>query len=258
MSGNLSGRVAIVTGGTRGIGAAISTGLLRSGATVVAAYAGNSEAAENFRAEVGSDQLSVARADVAKGEDCNALVEQTVAEHGRVDIVVNNAGVTKDGFAQKMSDDDWNRVLAVNLSGTFFMARAVLGDMLERGSGRIINTGSVVGQHGNVGQANYAASKAGVEGLTKSLAKEVSFALKRSEKLSDATGLTVNAVNPGVIGTEMVLAIPEKIRERLYNDIPLHRFGTPEEVAATVLFLCSDEAAYIHGQMISVNGGMRV
>ena len=259
--GKLSGRVAHVTGGTRGIGAAICRNLAAQGAVVAAGYSGNDEAAQafvrEFREEFPDSDITVHKGNVATSEDCRRDVQEVIEQHGRLDILVNNAGITVDSTIQKMTDDEWNKVLDVNLSGAFFMSQAALKHMLDRGTGRVINVSSIVGEIGNIGQTNYAASKAGLLGLSKSMAREVSFLLGRSGKLADnPVGLTVNVVSPGVIGTEMVNAIPEKIRDNLYNQIPMRRFGSPEEIARVVRFLAEDGSGYITGQVWAVNGGM--
>ena len=260
MGAKLKGRVALVTGGTRGIGATICTSLARQGATIAAGYSGNAikadDYAASFRSEFKNRPISVHQGNIGVPDDCRRVVDEVLEEHGRLDILVNNAGITIDRTVLKMTDDDWTKVIGVNLSGAFFMSQAALRDMLERGSGRIINVSSIVGEVGNIGQTNYAASKSGLLGMTKSLALEVAFLLKRSGKLDVAPGLTVNVVSPGVIGTEMVQAIPDKIRDRLYDNIPLRRFGEPEEIARVVHFLAADASSYITGQVWSVNGGM--
>ena len=256
----LAGRVALVTGGIRGIGAAICHSLASQGATIAAGYSGNAERAasflEEFAAAYPEGTASVHQGNIGIPGDCRRVVQEVLDAHGRLDILVNNAGVTVDKTVLKMTDDDWQKVIAVNLSGAFFMSQAALKHMLERGSGRVINVSSIIGDTGNIGQTNYAASKSGLLGMTKSLALETSFLLRRSGKLDVHPGLTVNAVSPGVIATEMVQAIPDKIRDALYEDIPLHRFGDPAEVARVVHFLAADASAFITGQCWSVNGGM--
>ena len=178
-----------------------------------------------------------------------------IDQHGRLDILVNNAGVTVDKPVWKMSVDDWHKVLRVNLSGTFYMAKPALVHMLERGSGRIINISSVTGETGNIGQANYAASKSGLFGLTKTLAREAAFALRAAGKLNAEVGLTVNAVTPGLIETDMVATIPPYLVTALQDEIPMHRMGQPSEVARVVTFLAQDASSYITGQVWGVNGG---
>jgi 3-oxoacyl-[acyl-carrier protein] reductase len=257
----LRGRVAFVTGGTRGIGAAISTSLASQGATVAAGYSRNTEQAQKFLAELSaaSDgvEASVHQGDVASGDDCRRTVREVIDLHGRLDILVNNAGITLDKTVAKMTDDDWNRVLAVNLSGAFFLAQAALAHMLERGSGRIVIVSSVIGETGAVGQANYAASKAGLFGLTKTLAREACFQLVRAGKMTeDGIGVTVNTVTPGYVATEMVESIPEKVLTRIKSTIPAGRLARPEEIARVVHFLAADSAGYITGQVWGVNGGL--
>jgi len=257
----LRGRVAFVTGGTRGIGAAISKSLASQGATVAAGYGRNTEQAQKFLGELSaaSDgaEVSVHQGDVASGDDCRRTVREVIDRHGRLDILVNNAGITLDKTVAKMTDDDWNRVLAVNLSGAFFLAQAALAHMLERGSGRIVIVSSVIGETGAVGQANYAASKAGLFGLTKTLAREACFQLARAGKLmEDGIGVTVNTVTPGYVATEMVESIPEKVLTRIKSTIPAGRLAHPEEIARVVHFLAADSAGYITGQVWGVNGGL--
>ena len=250
----LLGRVAFVTGGTRGIGAAISRRLAARGAIVAAGYGRDRERAERFQAEA---EISVHQGDVGSPEACRRTVQEVIERYGRLDILVNNAGITADRTALKMSDDDWHRVIAVNLSGAFFTAQAALGHMIERGSGRIVNISSIIGQTGNIGQANYAASKSGLFGLTMSLAKEAAFALKRADRL-DPNGLniTVNAVAPGFIETEMLESVPEKVLDGIRAQVPLNRLGRADEVARVVEFLAADASSYITGQVWAVNGGM--
>ncbi len=256
----LAGRVALVTGGTRGIGAAICTSLASQGAHVAAGYTRDAESAETFAASFRTRfpdlVFTTHRGNVGTPDDCRRVVGEVIAEHGRLDILVNNAGVTVDRTILKMTDEDWQKVVAVNLSGAFFMSQAALRHMLERGTGRIINLSSIVGETGNIGQTNYAASKSGLLGMTKSMALETAFLLRRAGKQGIEPGLTINVVSPGVIGTEMVQAIPDPIRDRLYDQIPFRRFGDPEEVARVVHFLAADASSYITGQVWSVNGGM--
>jgi NAD(P)-dependent dehydrogenase (short-subunit alcohol dehydrogenase family) len=259
--GSLRGRVALVTGGTRGIGAAISRNLGMAGATVAAGYNTNREQADAFLAELaalGAD-ASAHPGNVADADECRRTVEAVIDQHGRVDVLVNNAGITIDRTVSKMSYEDWATVLAVNLSGAFFAAQAVLPDMIERGSGRIVNISSIIGEQGNIGQANYAASKSGLFGLTKTLAREAAFQLKRAGRLDPfGPNVTVNCVAPGFIATEMVETIPQKVLERITSQIPLARLGRTDEVARVVHFLCSDESAYITGQIWGINGGMEM
>jgi acetoacetyl-CoA reductase/3-oxoacyl-[acyl-carrier protein] reductase len=257
----LHGRVALVTGGTRGIGAAISRRLAAHGASVAAVYGRDHDSAARLQAELASTgaPISIHMGDVAAPEDCRRTVQDVIDHHGRLDILVNNAGITVDRLAVKMSDDDWNRVLAVNLSGAFFTAQAALAHMVERGSGRIINISSIIGQTGNIGQANYAASKSGMFGLTMSLAREAAFALKRADKLTrDGLNVTVNAVAPGFIETDMLDGVPEKVLDKIRAQVPLDRLGRPDEVARVVHFLSADASSYITGQVWAVNGGQEM
>jgi acetoacetyl-CoA reductase/3-oxoacyl-[acyl-carrier protein] reductase len=257
----LAGRVALVTGGTRGIGAAISRSLADGGACVAAAFGSNRPRAEAFQAELtnGGAEVTLHQGDVASADDCRRVVREVVEAHGRLDILVNNAGITLDRTVGKMTDEDWHEVIAVNLSGAFFTAKAALEHMLERGTGRIVNISSIIGQTGNVGQANYAASKSGLFGLNMSLAKEAAFALKRAGRLDpDEAGITVNAVAPGFIETEMLDNVPEKALDRIRSEVPLNRLGRPEEVARVVRFLAADASAYITGQVWAVNGGQEM
>jgi NAD(P)-dependent dehydrogenase (short-subunit alcohol dehydrogenase family) len=255
----LLGRVAFVTGGTRGIGAAICRSLAEQGAVAAAGFSRDQEKAESWLGELTGDGLngSVHQGNVSSPEDCRRTVGEVIEKHGRLDILINNAGITIDKTVLKMSDDDWNHVIAVNLSGAFFMSRAALPHMMERGSGRIINISSIVGQMGNIGQANYAASKSGLFGLTKTLARETAHQLKRAGKLEeDSVGITVNTVAPGFIATEMLEHIPEKVLEGIKEKIPVGRLGRPDEIARIVHFLAADQSSYITGAVWDVNGGM--
>jgi acetoacetyl-CoA reductase/3-oxoacyl-[acyl-carrier protein] reductase len=261
IGGCLKGRVALVTGGTRGIGAAISRSLASEGATIAAAYGRNEEAARSFLHELEEKGVpaSIHQGNIASADDCRRAVRETLEEHGRLDILVNNAGITMDRPILKMTDDDWYTVLAVNLSGAFFTSKAALEHMLERGCGRIVNISSIVGQIGNIGQTNYASSKAGMHGLTMSLAREAAFWLQRTGRSDpDHVGLTVNCVAPGFIATEMLETIPEKVMSRIISQIPLGRLGRPEEIARVVRFLCDDASSYITGQVWAVNGGQEM
>ena len=261
--GKLTGRVAFVTGGTRGIGAAISRSLANQGASIAAGYAGDTVSAEAFRADFVAQhagdgtKVTLHKGNVGSGDDCRRTIAEVIEEHGRLDILINNAGITIDKTVAKMTDDDWNKVLSVNLSGAFYLSQAALAHMLERGTGRIINVSSVIGETGNIGQANYAASKSGLFGLTKTLAREALFQLARSGKLSDdSIGVTVNTVTPGFVATEMVAAIPEKALDKIKAKIPMGRLGHPDEIARVVHFLAADAAGYITGQVWGVNGGL--
>jgi NAD(P)-dependent dehydrogenase (short-subunit alcohol dehydrogenase family) len=256
----LKGRVAFVTGGTRGIGAAICKSLGNQKATVAAGYGQNVERAKAFADEY--EKLlgvrpSLYHGNVASAEDCRRTIGEVIDQHGRLDILINNAGITVDKTVAKMTDEDWYTVLAVNLSGAFFLSQAALAHMVERGTGRIINVSSVIGETGNIGQANYSASKSGLFGLTKTLAKEAAFQCARAGKsVAEGIGLTVNTVTPGFIGTEMVAAMPEKVIAKVTSQIPIGRLGRPEEVARVVHFLAADASSYITGQIWGVNGGL--
>jgi NAD(P)-dependent dehydrogenase (short-subunit alcohol dehydrogenase family) len=254
----MTGRVVFVTGGTRGIGAAISRSFAEQGAVVAAGYGRDKENADALMRQFEENGMtgSIHQGNVGSAEDCRRTINEVLEQHGRLDVLVNNAGITIDKTALKLSDEDWYKVLAVNLSGAFFMSQAVLPHMLERGTGRIINISSIIGSTGNIGQANYSASKSGLFGLTKSLAREACFQLGRAGKLSeDSIGLTVNAVAPGFIATEMLQAMPEKAQERVKSQIPVGRFGRPDDVARVVHFLASDYSSFITGAVYDVNGG---
>jgi NAD(P)-dependent dehydrogenase (short-subunit alcohol dehydrogenase family) len=194
---------------------------------------------------------------VGNSEDCDRVVKEVLDQHERLDILVNNAGITADKPFMKMDADDWNKVIRVNLSGAFFMAKPALEHMIGRGSGRVVNISSIVGQMGNIGQANYAASKSGMFGLTTTLARESAQALAKQDKLHDnGVGVTVNCVAPGFIETDMTSGLPEKVVESVKKQIPMGRMGRPDEIARVVHFLCADASAYITGQVFAVNGGM--
>jgi NAD(P)-dependent dehydrogenase (short-subunit alcohol dehydrogenase family) len=253
-----TGRVAMVTGGTRGIGAAICRRLAARGAEVAAGYGGNRERAEQFQAELlrHGTAVTIHQGDVASHDDCRRTVREVIEQHGRLDILVNNAGITIDRTTLKMTDEDWHKVLGVNLSGAFFMSQTALAHMVERGTGRIVNISSIVGQVGNIGQTNYAASKSGLFGMTRSMAREAFFALHKAGKLEgNEIGITVNTVAPGFIETEMLVTVPEKVLDGIRAQVPARRLGRPEEVARAVGFLCADAASYITGQVLAVNGG---
>ena len=247
MSGELDGRVALVTGGSRGIGRAIAVELARAGAQVVFTYVSNPEAAaetEKAIAEAGG-RGRAQRCDVADHEALEALVAQVLQEHGRLDIAVNNAGIARDQLILRMKPEDFDAVIATNLRGAWSVCRAAVKPMVKQRWGRIINLSSVVAQMGNAGQSNYAASKGGVEALTRSLAREVG-----------SRSITVNAVAPGFIDTDMTRDLPDAAKKGLAERIPLGRLGSAEDVAGVVRFLCSDAAAYVTGQVIHVNGGL--
>ena len=235
-------RVALVTGGSRGIGAAVSKGLKAAGYTVAANYAGNDEAAERFKAETG---IPVFKWSVADYDACAAGIKQVEAELGPVEVLVNNAGITRDAMFHRMSPEQWQEVISTNLNGIFNMTHPIWPGMRERKFGRIVNISSVNGQKGQAGQVNYSAAKAGDIGFTKALAQEGARA-----------GITVNAICPGYIGTEMVRAIDAKVlAERILPQIPVGRLGEPEEIARCVVFLASEEAGFITGSTLSANGG---
>lgn len=235
-------RVAVVTGGTRGIGAAICKALKEAGYKVAANYAGNDEAAEKFRSETGID---VYKWDVSSFEECEAGLQKVEADLGPVEVLVNNAGITRDSFFHKMTPDKWNAVINTNLSSLFNMTRPVIEGMRERGFGRIICISSINGQKGQAGQANYSAAKAGEIGFVKALAQE-----------SASKGITVNAIAPGYIGTEMVRAISQDVLDKhILPYIPVGRLGEPDEIARAVLFLASDNSGFITGSTLSANGG---
>jgi acetoacetyl-CoA reductase len=235
-------RVAVVTGGTRGIGAAVSKALTAAGYRVAAVYRSNDEAAAKFQAETG---VNVFKWDVADYDACVAGLAKVAAELGPVEVLVNNAGVTRDGMFHKMTREQWRLVIDTNLSSLFNMCRPVIEGMRERGFGRIVNISSINGQKGQMGQVNYSAAKAGDLGFTKALAQE-----------SASKGITVNAICPGYIGTEMVLAVPKEVLEKaILPQVPVRRLGMPEEIARCALFLVSDEAGFITGSTLSANGG---
>ena len=243
----LTGKTAVVTGGSRGIGRAICLKLAGQGANIVLNYAGNAAAAEETRAAceaLGVRALAV-QGDVADPAACNALIDTAIEAFGKVDILVCNAGITRDNLLMRMSDEEFQKVIDTNLKGTFHCMRAVIRPMMKKRRGRIISISSVVGLMGNAGQINYAASKAGVIGMTRSLAREVA-----------SRGITVNAVAPGFIRTDMTDVLSDAVKEGILHSIPLGKLGEAEDVANTVLFLASDEAAYITGQVLSVDGGM--
>lgn len=240
-------KIAVVTGASRGIGRAIALELARTGAFVVINYNGSKEKAEEVQAQIAAEggESIIWQCNVADYKACEDFFVQVIKTYGRVDILVNNAGITKDGLLMRMSEEDFDKVIHVNLKGTFNCIRQVSRQMLKQRSGRIINMASVVGICGNAGQANYAASKAGVIGLTKSAAKELA-----------SRGVTVNAIAPGFIETDMTDVLSESVKENTAKMIPMGSFGKPEDIAKTAAFLASDGARYITGQILSVDGGM--
>ena len=248
----LSGARVIVTGGTRGIGAATARRLASAGAEVVVTARTAPAAAE-------TGPCRFLAADITSADGVAALARQALGLLGGVDVVVSNAGgqTHRPGGVLTFSDEDWQKVIAVNLSGAFFMAQAAVEHMLERGTGRVINMSSAIGETGNIGQVNYAASKSGLFGLTKSLARETLFQLNRAQRpVGDGIGLTVNAVTPGYIATDMMATIPDKVLDRIRTQIPVGRLGAPEEIARVVAFLAADASSYITGQIWAVNGGL--
>jgi 3-oxoacyl-[acyl-carrier protein] reductase len=236
--GSLEGRTAVVTGGSRGIGRAIAAELARAGATVVLGYRSGAEEAREAAGEIG---CTAVQADVSNPEEAKRLVE----EAGDVDILVNNAGVTRDGLLARMPDEDWDVVIDTNLRGTFNTCRAVTRGMMKRRSGAIVNVSSIVGVHGNPGQTNYSASKAGIIGFTKALARELG-----------SRGIRANVVAPGYISTRLTNELPEELKNAMLANTPLGRFGDPEDVAGAVRFLCSDAAAFVTGEVLLVDGGL--
>ena len=239
------GKVAIVTGGTRGIGRAICERLRdEHGATVIANYAGNDDAARAFSEKTG---IRTIKFDVGDHEAAATACKQVEDEHGSIDMLVNNAGITRDGTLLKMNYDDWNEVMRINLGGCFNMAKAAFPGMKERGWGRIVNIGSINGQAGQYGQVNYAAAKSGIHGFTKALAQEAA-----------RFGITVNAIAPGYIDTDMVAAVPEPVLEKIIAKIPVGRLGQADEIARGVAFLCSDNAGFVTGSTMSINGGQHM
>ena len=238
------GHVAIVTGGTRGIGEAISIALRDAGHSVAATYAGNAEAAKRFGERTG---IRTYKFDVSDFEACRDAADRIAKDLGPIGILVNNAGITKDGTMHRMSFDQWNAVLQTNLSSCFNMSRCVIEGMRERGFGRIVNIGSINGQAGQYGQVNYAAAKSGIHGFTKALAQE-----------GAAKGVTVNAIAPGYIDTDMVRAVPEKVLEKIIATIPVGRLGRAEEIAKGVLFLIDEDMGFMTGSTLSINGGQHM
>jgi len=240
----MTGRVALVTGGTRGIGAAISVALKDAGYTVAATYAGNDERAQAFHGQTG---IAVFKWDVSDFAACQAGVAAVEAELGPIEVLVNNAGITRDGTIHKMSHEMWQAVIDTNLGSCFNMARSVIEGMRARSFGRIVNIGSINGQAGQYGQVNYAAAKSGIHGFTKALAQE-----------GAAKGITVNAIAPGYIDTDMVAAVPETVLEKIVARIPVGRLGKAEEIARGVVFLVADDAGFITGSTLSINGGQHM
>jgi len=242
---DMNGQVALVTGGIRGIGLAICERLISRGVTVAAGYSANQEAAEQFAGKYAAAGVTVHQGNIGSSQDCERVIGEVLDRHGHLDILVNNAGITLDKTVRKMSPDEWDHVIHVNLSGAFYLSRAVLISMLDRGYGRIINISSVIGSAGGFGQANYAAAKSGMFGLTMSLALETA-----------SKGITVNSVTPGFITTDMTAAVPAATMDKIVARIPVGRLGEPDEVARVVEFLADPASAYITGQVYPVNGGL--
>ena len=245
--GKLDGKIALVTGASRGIGRAIAIALAKEGASVAVNYAGNSEKAENVVkeiTEIGREAISI-QGDVTNAESVTDMVKIVTEKFGKIDILINNAGITRDNLLIRMKEDDWDSVINTNLKGVFLCTKAVSRQMMKQRQGRIINISSVVGVSGNAGQANYVAAKSGVIGLTKTSAKELA-----------TRGITVNAIAPGFIETDMTNALTENVGEQMMKQIPLGRFGKPEDVAKTAVFLAAEDSGYITGQTIHVDGGM--
>jgi acetoacetyl-CoA reductase len=240
---SMDGQVALVTGGARGIGLAISSRLAERGVRVAVGYSHGADTAKQFAAA--HEGATIHQGNIGVAGDCERVISEVLEQHGRMDILVNNAGITIDRTVRKMSMEDWDRVIHVNLSGAFYLSRAVLQHMLDRGYGRIVNISSVIGEKGNIGQANYAAAKSGLFGLTNSLALETA-----------RKGITVNSVAPGFIATEMVQAMPPEALQRVVDQIPVGRLGRPDEIARVVEFLADPDSGYITGEVYGINGGL--
>ncbi len=246
---NFENKTAVVTGGSRGIGLAIAKKLAENGANIAILFVGDPEEGDSAKAELEKLGVKAERyfCDVSDFEESKKVVDEVISEFGGIDILINNAGITRDKLVLKMEEKDFDAVIDVNLKGVFNMIKHTYKHFMKKRSGRIVSTSSIVGLVGNAGQANYAASKAGIIGLTKSVARELA-----------GRGVTVNAVAPGYIGTDMTSALPEKVKESMKEQIPAKRIGTPEDVANVVAFLCSDEAAYVTGEVIRVDGGLAI
>jgi len=241
----MNGQVALVTGGIRGIGLAICERLMNRGVKVAAGYSSNHDAAQQFADKYADHGVSVHQGNIGRNEDCERVIAEVLEQHGQLDILVNNAGVTVDKTMRKMTPEEWDKVIHINLSGAFYLSRAILQHMLDRGYGRIVNISSVIGSSGAFGQANYASAKSGLFGLTMSMALETA-----------SKGITVNSVTPGYISTDMTAGVPGNVMEKLVARIPVGRLGEANEVARVVEFLADPESAYITGQVYPVNGGL--
>jgi acetoacetyl-CoA reductase len=241
------GRVAVVTGGTRGIGKAITVALTEDGAHVAAGYSSDVTSAEATQKEIqaAGGSVSIHQGNVGRYEECQLFIEEVLSKYGRIDYLINNAGINIDRTLRKMSIDDWHSVMRVNISGCFYMIKSVIEHFIERGSGKIVNISSIIGQTGNIGQANYATAKSGMEGLTRTVALELAN-----------KGVTVNCVSPGFVLTDMLASVPTDAIEKIIKRVPVGRLGTPEEVAHAVMFLLDDRSAYVTGAVIPVNGGL--
>ncbi|MBV9794482.1 MAG: 3-oxoacyl-ACP reductase FabG [Actinobacteria bacterium] len=242
---DMNGQVALVTGGVRGIGLAICERLIDRGVKVAAGYSSNRQVAGQFCTKHSDQGVSIHQGNIGSAADCERVVGEVLQAHGRIDILVNNAGVTVDKTVRRMTPEEWDHVIHINLSGAFYLSRAVLQHMLDQGYGRIINISSVIGSAGGFGQANYASAKSGLFGLTMSLAQETA-----------TKGITVNTVTPGFVTTDMTAAVPPAAMEKIVARIPVGRLGTPDEVARVVEFLADPESAYITGQVYPINGGL--
>ena len=242
---DMTGQVALVTGGIRGIGLAICERLIHRGVRVAAGYSANTEAAQAFATKYADAGVTIHQGNIGSNDDCCRVIDEVLGTHGQLDILVNNAGITVDKTVRKMTPTEWDRVIHVNLSGAFYLSRAILQHMLDRGYGRVVNISSVIGSAGGFGQANYAAAKSGMFGLTMSLALETA-----------GKGITVNTVTPGFITTDMTAAVPASAMEKVLTRIPMGRLGEPDEVARVVEFLADPESGYITGQVYAVNGGL--
>jgi acetoacetyl-CoA reductase len=242
---DMTGQVALVTGGIRGIGLAICERLMNRGVRVAAGYSSNRETAQQFCDKYADRGVTIHQGNIGSNDDCVRVIQEVLDRHGQLDILVNNAGITVDKTVRRMTPEEWDKVIHVNLSGAFYLSRAVLQHMLDRGYGRIVNISSVIGSAGGFGQANYAAAKSGMFGLTMSLALETA-----------TKGITVNTVTPGFITTDMTAAVPAAAMERVIARIPVGRLGEPGEVARVVEFLADPESGYLTGQVYAVNGGL--